>query len=190
MTLLKAVRTAQVYEEYDDETGDDTLVDYNVAKDDAVVEWAVTLKTKLSSKETFGIMDLDDLKALAANVPSFWSDLKDYMDSELCYENDTVDRLYEALYASEGNTGHIMFAAGLAELVGTTTEKEEYRVAIFHSTGFGKKYKGTNKRRRGVERSYRRFTRVLATNEWIRERGDGDLSGGGVVDVLAARICW
>ena len=189
LTLLKAVRTAQLYEEYDDETGED-LVDYNVAKDDAVAEWAVTLKNKLSSKETFGIMDLDGLKTVAAEVPSFWSDLKDYMDSENCYENDTVDRMYEALYASEGNTGHIMFAAGLAELSGATADKEEYRVPVLHSTGFGKKYKGTKKRRRGVERSYRRFTRILATNEWIRERGDGDLSGGGVVDVLAARICY
>jgi hypothetical protein len=188
LTLLKAVRTAQVYEEYDDETGED-LVDYNVAKDEAIEEWAMTLKNKLSLQDTFGITDLHSLKTLAAEMPSFWSDLKEYMDSESGYENDTVDRMYEALYASEGNTGHIMFAAGLAEIVGKTADKEEYRVAVFHSTGFGKKYKGTNKRRRGVERSYRRFTRILATNKWIRERGDGDLSGGGVVDVLAARIC-
>ncbi|KAI2507541.1 hypothetical protein MHU86_6834 [Fragilaria crotonensis] len=188
LTLLKAVRTAQVYEEYDDETGED-LVDYNVAKDEAIEEWAMTLKDKLSSNDAFGITDLAALRTLAAEVPSFWSDLKEYMDSENCYENDTVDRMYEALYASEGNTGHIMFAAGLAEIVGKTADKEEYRVAVFHSTGFGRKYKGTNKRRRGVERSYRRFTRILATNKWIRERGDGDLSGGGVVDVLAARIC-
>jgi hypothetical protein len=187
LTLLKAVRTAQIYDDYNEETGED-LVDANVAKDSNVADWATTVLWKLALPETFAIHDLDGLKRIASERPTFWTDLKEYLDSEN-YDDDTADRMYEALYMTEGNTGHIMFAAGPAELVHATADKEEYRVPIFHSTGFGKKYAGTKKRRKGVERSFKRFTRVLATKEWIRERGDGDVSGGGVVHVLAARIC-
>ena len=52
VTLLKAVRTTQMYNEFNEETGED-LVDSNVAKDSNVADWATTLLLcKLAFPET------------------------------------------------------------------------------------------------------------------------------------------
>ena len=156
-SLLKAVRTAQLWHEIRD-TG--ALVTKNVARDDRVIPWVREVKNKLALIDIFTIKDLN------ANRGSINSKLRKI--GQTPFKPQTVAMIRDCCETRATNTGHIVFASGPMQFVGDS----EYRVRVVHSTKFGKKDADGNFTT-GVQEYYRRFTLVEeedGTSYWTRQK--------------------
>jgi hypothetical protein len=121
--LLYAVKTAQVFWEL---RSSGALVTRNVAKDPKVAKWAASVKEKL---HTIGITKVRDV---LNNLDDINEKLREHGLKEFRY--DTLQLMKECAETTAQNTGHIVFAAGLARYKGNN----EYRIRVVHSTKHGK----------------------------------------------------
>lgn len=181
-TALTAVKAAELYDIKDEETPDNIPVDINVAKLPEVKEWVVDVMNILKA---VGIEEIDQLRGDngGANDEDNDDNLQaaiNLLEKEEKLSEDTVSLLQEVLSSTNGNTGHIMFAAGPAEE--TSDETHIWRVPVFHSTGVGKKSK------RGVQKAYKRFEYSPKYQKWTRGGPRDDVEGGHI-EVVVGRMC-
>jgi len=179
-----AVKTAELYDQVDGETGDQ-LVDVNVAKLPEVKEWVDDVMEIL---EKVGIEEIDQLRGdnKGENDEDNDDNLQvaiSLLESEGKLSENTVSLLQEVLSSRNGNTGHIMFAAGPAEDTSPhSTETHIWRIPVYHSTGMGPKSQ------RGVKRAYKRFEYSPKYEKWTRGGPRDDVEGGHI-EVVVGRIC-
>ena len=103
------------------------------------------------------------------------------MEQEEKLSENTVSLLQEVLSSNNGNTGHIMFAAGPAEE--TSQDTHIWRVPVYHSTGVGPK------KNRGIQRAYKRFEFSAQCQKWTRGGPTRDDVEGGHIEVVVGRMC-
>jgi hypothetical protein len=208
--ILWCVKTAQVYRHemekqttLNDDHGQRPLVTRNLAEKE-VREWAEHMTQVLLTD--YGIETRDQLEAaVLPNLPNNNMEqqpqpphLSNLLDS------DTMELIRLALQSKQGNTGHIVFVAGKADPVTTSTSTtttntagSEWRIPVYHSTGIGSKP--------GVQAGFKRFVYDPIEQRWtrrIRRLTSGGGSGGknsgnddvvlcdGKIVVLAARMCF
>jgi hypothetical protein len=166
--LCKAVKAAQLYRVMKEEWDKNHLLvePRNVMKDPTVQPWAKAVEDKLNA---IGITTVKHLLIALNGLKKFKSpngepqkQMGDMLNmhlqkagySKLKY--DTIQLMYECATTTALNTGHIVFAAGIAVDMGSNNE---YRIRVVHSTKFGKKdINGVVTT--GVQEHYRRFKLV------------------------------
>ena len=183
---LTAVKTAELYDTIDEETGDQH-VDINVSKLPEVTEWVEDVMQILA---TVGIEEIDMLRG--DNGGDNDEDNDDnlqvaisILEKEEKLSENTVSLLQEVLRSTNGNTGHIMFAAGPAEETAGSAEESKshiWRVPVYHSTGVGPKSK------RGIKRAYKRFEWSPKYERWTRGGPRDDVEGKHI-EVVVGRMC-
>lgn len=156
--LLKAVKAAQLFREMKQEW-DNMGATRNVAKDGSVKPWVVAVKAKLKS---IGITSVKDVRQ---NIGTLNERLHEAGHRVL--QDDTLQLMKECSETTALNTGHIVFAAGIAVHKGD----DEYRIRVVHSTKFGKK-DVNGEVTTGVQEHYRRFKLVRDSDGkefWTRQ---------------------
>jgi hypothetical protein len=164
--LCKAVKAAQLYRIVKQEWDMNHLLvePKNVMKDPSVQPWAIAVENKLNS---IGIKTVKHLlialMGLKKFKPTNGQSQQEHMGEVLnlhlkkagfiTLKYDTIQLMYECATTTALNTGHIVFAAGIAVDMGSNNE---YRIRVVHSTKFGKKdINGVVTT--GVQEHYRRF---------------------------------
>jgi len=176
--VLKAVLVKLAYDRAVQESNDDGgLVDRNLSEDGEVERRVSSLQADLAARR---IVAAEDLVGRIGD-----DDVRDLFERKHRVDTSLVRT---ALQSNIHDTGHVMFAAGTAEpllsstpTTATTANKnnkyQEWRVPVFHSTSKGE--------RQGVQRGYKTFRLDTETGEWFF---DGDVALVGAPDpVLAAR---
>ena len=182
---LVAVKSAELYDSINEESGDHQPVAINVAKLPEVNEWVAGVMAILSSA---GIDEIEKLRGINNGTNDDDDDnsedslqivLTPLIEQGMLSEN-TVSLLEEVLNSRNGNTGHIMFAAGPAEEI--SSETHIWRIPVYHSTGVGPKSK------RGVQRAYKRFEYSPKHQRWTRGGPQDDDVEGGHIEVVVGRM--
>lgn len=181
---LVAVKAAELYDSINEESGDHQPVAINVAKLPEVNEWVAGVMAILSSA---GIDEIDKLRGINYGTNDDDDNSEDSLkivitplvEQGMLSEN-TVSLLEEVLNSQNGNTGHIMFAAGPAEEI--SFETHIWRIPVYHSTGVGPKSK------RGVQRAYKRFEYSPKHQRWTRGGPQDDDVEGGHIEVVVGRM--
>lgn len=156
--LLKAVRTAQIWRQQ--ENGEwKGFVTRNISKDPSVRAWVDAVKIKLSA------VGIHTVKELYYQLHKINDILRE--QNYTGFYKDTIELMKECAETTAQNTGHIVFAAGLA----VDTGNNEYRIRVVHSTKYGYKDLKTGEITNGVQEYYRRFKLLEfpdGTFKWTR----------------------
>jgi hypothetical protein len=159
--LFKALKVKQIFDA-EAKIQRDGMVHRNIAEDEAVRQWADSMVHTLAE------IGIESLTSLRERIED--DDVKNLL---LCNKVE-ISILKEAMQSKAHDTGHVMFAAGLAEKV----EENKWRVPVYQSTA-------SSVQHRGVQHGYRTFT-LSERGQWLWE---GDTSILGVPDeVFAGRF--
>jgi hypothetical protein len=169
--LLKAVKAAQLFREMKQEwehmgggSGTNKTPPRNVAKDSAVQPWVDAVSHKLQ------LVGITTVRELRQNLDR----LNALLTAAQCIplSDDTIALMRECAATTALNTGHIVFAAGIACHKGNNS----YRIRVVHSTKFGKKDEN-GVVTEGVQEHYRRFQLVqdpvTGREFWTRQSREG-----------------
>jgi hypothetical protein len=157
--LLKAVKAAQLFrimkQQWDEQNDIQLIEPRNVMKDPSVQPWVKSVETKLNH---IGIETVRDLRISLQKQQTVQG--TSVINEKLVaagykpLKTDTMSLMLECATTTALNTGHIVFAAGIA--VNLDNSSHEYRIRVVHSTKFGKKdINGVVTT--GVQEHYRRF---------------------------------
>lgn len=177
--LCKAVKAAQLYRIMKEEWDRNHLLvePRNVMKDPSVQPWAKAVENKLN---VIGITTVKHLLIALNGLKKFkppnhepQKQMGDMLNFHLQkagfspLKYDTIQLMYECATTTALNTGHIVFAAGIAVDMGNGNG--DYRIRVVHSTKFGKKdINGVVTT--GVQEHYRRF-------KLVQEKGINPVTG-------------
>ena len=197
--LLKAVKAAQLFrvmkQEWDRLNDIQLIEPRNVMKDPSVQPWVQAVEAKL---HRIGIQSVRDLRIALQKRQKTKVDVinqKLVAAGHSALKEDTLSLMLECATTTALNTGHIVFAAGIAVDMGNADN--EYRIRVVHSTKFGKKdVNGVVTT--GVQEHYRRFrlvqekavNPVTGKKEIVREfwtRTPREVHTSGPPDLAASR---
>lgn len=181
--LCKAIKTAQLFreemkqKEWEHMGGCETR---NVAKDASVQPWVESMVDRLNR---VGIVTVRDLRQNLDTLNELFAQAKIMEnDAVVVCDDDTIALMRECAFTTALNTGHIVFAAGIACHKGDNS----YRIRVVHSTKFGKKDEN-GEVTEGVQEHYRRFQLVrdpvTGKEFWTRQSREG-----GVALTVAAMV--
>jgi len=156
--VLRAARTAQLWRDHEGGSWRQ-FTTRNLAKDPTVQQWVEAVKAKLHA---VGIKTVKDLYTNLEHL----NDLLRAANHQTMFQ-DTLALMKEICETRAQNTGHIVFAAGLAVHMGDG----EYRIRVIHSTKYGKVDPQSGEVTTGVQEHYRRFRLVEledGTTKWTR----------------------
>ena len=168
--MLKAVKTAELCHEEEGEWKN--LVTRNMAKDPRVKEWTAEAKARL---ESIGIKTVSAFRNNFTDINAMLieKDLEPFSES-------TMELMKECATTTALNTGHIVFASGIAVHKGDN----QYRISVIHSTKFGYKDENGNVTE-GIQEYFRRFTlieRPDGSTVWTREMKKAPIEDVGMID--------
>lgn len=157
--VLKAVKTAQLWREEDDQLRPKgLLITRNVMRDKRIKPWMEAVLLKL--RQDYNITTVKGLRNLLT--------LGEVEEDEKLFTPETIQLMLECVETSENNTGHIVFCAGQPVLLEEKDVGWIYRVPVVHSTKYGKVDENGVKME-GVQMHYRRFLLTRETGRWTRE---------------------